>query len=61
MNVWKKVNAMQEDNNWAKKYDAPKGKEWVCCACGKRSSNKASGPHGWDESCFLNAVLDDVR
>jgi hypothetical protein len=38
---------------------------WVCAACGKTSptrsgfdsNKKRVSDHGWDESCFLNAVL----
>jgi len=47
------------DENWATKYDAPPGAVWVCGGCGKTASNKAEGglSHGWDVSCFLNAVL----
>lgn len=31
---------------------------WVCAACGKVAIDRTMGlSHGWDESCFLNAVL----
>lgn len=47
------------NNAWARKYDAPEGTIWVCGACGKQATNKANGgkSYGWDESCFMNAVL----
>lgn len=44
-------------------------RRWVCVACGKTSPNRAGfdrlpsggyvnvGDPGWDESCFLRAVL----
>lgn len=50
---------------------APEGKLWVCCACGKTSTD-LYGDHnnpvverveispGWDESCILNARLFPV-
>lgn len=41
---------------------APKGKIWVCLACGKTSKNKYGdefSQSGWDASCFLNSVLCD--
>lgn len=41
-------------------YQAPAGKIWVCCACGKTATHRIDGPYGWDESCFLNAVLYPV-
>lgn len=47
------------DNNWYRKYDAPIGKVWECQACGKISLNQVRGPRGWDESCFLNAILKE--
>lgn len=43
-------------------YPAPEGKVWVCTACGKQSHDRAGTrpiSYGWDESCFLNAVLVD--
>lgn len=44
-----------------KSWQAPDGYIWVCAACGKvskeRSGNCAERTHGWDESCFLNAIL----
>lgn len=54
---------MPQNNDWAQKYDAPKGKVWVCRACGKKSTNKANPTfsYGWDESCFMNAELEDAR
>lgn len=39
---------------------APEGQVWVCGACGKRSRDRYGYQpidRGWDESCFLNAVL----
>lgn len=46
------------DTGWETKYEAPKGQVWVCGACGKLSTNRAvSYGSGWDESCFINAVL----
>lgn len=51
---------------------APKGKVWVCCACGKTSmwrygfsDERGRVVHGgctsgWDESCVLNCNLFDV-
>ena len=41
------------------KYDAPPGTVWVCAACRKTSKNRVDGAPGtgWDESCFLHAVL----
>jgi hypothetical protein len=42
----------------------PDGTIWVCAACGKESEDRvnAIGPRsgGWDESCFLKAVLCEV-
>jgi hypothetical protein len=38
-------------------FDARPGEVWLCAACGKESPNRAEGPKGWDESCFLHAVL----
>ena len=38
-------------------YDAPPGTVWVCSACGKTAQNRIEGSPGWDESCFLRAVL----
>ncbi len=32
------------------------GMIWQCQACGKTSFDLFEGPHGWDESCALNAV-----
>ena len=43
-----------------KKWIAPKGKIWVCMACGKTSDIKSGGVGAmmhWDVSCFLNAIL----
>lgn len=51
--------------NKENEYAAPKGAVWVCAACGKQSkdrwhnTSKEPGWAGWDESCFLNAVLCD--
>jgi len=49
------------------KYDelAPEGFTWICPACGKWSrsrsgfdpENKRVAEAGWDEACFLHAVL----
>jgi hypothetical protein len=43
---------------------APEGKVWRCTACGKWALDQYGivGPHarGWDESCVLNAVLEDA-
>ena len=43
---------------------APKGKVWVCLACGKRSQDKY-GEHavnrGWDVSCMLNSSLFEEK
>ena len=37
---------------------APEGTIWVCGICDKTSKNKIGiGKNGWDESCFLKAVL----
>ena len=44
---------------------APRGKVWVCQACGKRSRTRYGFDaeknrvcdHGWDESCMMNAEL----
>ena len=39
---------------------APKGKTWVCSACGKTAHDrfgKVNAMRGWDESCAINAVL----
>lgn len=45
---------------------APDGQIYVCGACGKTSKTRTGwssddelfvGQHGWDASCFLNAVL----
>jgi hypothetical protein len=39
---------------------APKGKVWICAACGKRSKDRYGNQkidQGWDESCILNSVL----
>ena len=38
---------------------APKGKVWVCCACGKTEKDLYGSTRGWDESCMLNAVMVD--
>ena len=42
-------------------YVAPTGYVWVCSACGKtsmeRTGEHSDASHGWDVSCFLNAVL----
>jgi len=44
---------------------APKGKAWVCLACGKTSKDcygtkfPKETSRGWDESCVLNAQLFD--
>lgn len=42
---------------------APKGKVWVCPACGRIQPydrcGDANGSRGWDVSCVLNAVLLD--
>lgn len=38
-------------------FNAPEGQIWVCDGCGKTSKNRAEGTRGWDESCFMNAVL----
>jgi len=47
-----------------KEWIAPKGKIWVCCACGKTAKYRAGRTEndmdGWDESCFLNSELFDV-
>lgn len=43
---------------------APKGKIWVCMACGKFQLTDRygaeDGSSGWDESCMLNSELFDV-
>lgn len=39
---------------------APKGKVWVCLACGKRSHDKYGDNainRGWDVSCMMNSSL----
>jgi len=39
---------------------APPGQVWVCGACGRRSRDRGGNDsidHGWDESCYMNAVL----
>lgn len=39
---------------------APKGKVFVCCACGKRSRDRYGDQpltRGWDVSCMMNAHL----
>jgi hypothetical protein len=40
---------------------APKGQVYVCAGCFRTSRTRAgwdgAGDPGWDESCFLNAVL----
>lgn len=39
---------------------APAGQVWVCGACGKRSHDQGGNDpidHGWDESCYMWAVL----
>lgn len=40
---------------------APAGAVWCCAACGRRASHRVDGgiSDGWDESCFLHAVLCD--
>lgn len=42
----------------------PDGTVWVCGACGRESEDRinAIGPRsgGWDESCYLKAVLCEV-
>lgn len=38
-------------------FNAPEGQIWVCGGCGKTAKNRVEGTRGWDESCFLNAVL----
>lgn len=41
---------------------APKGKVFVCMACGKRSRDRYGEQkidHMWDESCMLNCTLLD--
>jgi hypothetical protein len=41
---------------------APKGKVFVCAACGKRSRDQYGEQKidpWWDESCMLNCVLVD--
>ena len=47
-----------------KEWIAPKGKMWVCCACGKTAKYRAglteNDMDGWDEACFLNSELFDV-
>jgi len=47
-----------------KEWIAPKGKIWVCCACGKTTKYKPEATdddnYGWDVSCFLNSELFDV-
>jgi len=46
---------------WEARWEAPRGSEWRCTKCGKRSTNRALGEgyhaRGWDASCFLNAEL----
>lgn len=40
---------------------ATPGTVWVCAACGKTAHDRVNGNGGgWDESCFLHAVLCDV-
>ncbi len=36
---------------------APKGKVYVCLACGKTSRDIYGESSGWDASCMLNCVL----
>lgn len=36
---------------------APDGCVWVCSACGKRATDRTRLSGGWDESCYLHAVL----
>lgn len=41
---------------------APKGKLFICTACGKRSMDKYGEKeidYGWDISCVLNSMLVD--
>jgi hypothetical protein len=43
---------------------APKGKVWVCCACGKLSRDLYGFKpisRGWDESCVLNAQMFEEK
>jgi len=42
---------------------APKGKVWICGACGKRSKHlyRNGIDYGWDESCAINATLCDEK
>jgi len=43
---------------------APKGKVYVCAACGKRSRDRYGYQKidwAWDESCMMHAVLVDER
>lgn len=39
--------------------EAPVGQVWLCPACGKQAQNRTgpSDPSGWDESCYMHAVL----
>jgi hypothetical protein len=48
---------------------APPGKVYVCACCGKRSpwlfgfddKDLRVGDKGWDVSCMMNAVLEDLK
>lgn len=53
------------------KYDQNNGNDialpgtvWICGACGKRARDRISGriSYGWDESCYMWAILcrDDI-
>ena len=50
----------EQNETFEANHEAPPGQIWVCSACGKRVKNSVSGKggsYGWDESCFLHAML----
>lgn len=53
----------QSSNSTDETRFAPKGKMWVCVACGKISPYDRHGDdcstRGWDVSCVLNSALYD--
>jgi hypothetical protein len=41
---------------------APKGKIWLCTACGKTSPHRyGTSGSGWDEACMLNSELINIK
>lgn len=50
----------QNLTEFAQKHEAPEGQIWICSCCGKHAKNSVThkgASYGWDESCFLHAVL----